>query len=65
MNPGRRDFLRTAAAGLAAAGCDSVILGCTAISLLINPQAPGWPVPSFDSTALHAAAAVHWMLETP
>lgn len=52
-------------ASLAAAGCDSVILGCTEISLLINPQAPGWPVPLFDSTALHAAAAVHWMLETP
>jgi aspartate racemase len=52
-------------ASLAAAGCDSVILGCTEISLLIDPQATGWPVPLYDSTALHAAAAVHWMLETP
>jgi aspartate racemase len=52
-------------ANLASAGCDSVVLGCTEISLLIDPQAPGWPVPLFDSTALHAAAAVQWMLETP
>jgi aspartate racemase len=49
---------------LAAQGCDSVILGCTEISLLITPEAPGWPVPLFDTTALHAQAAVHWMLET-
>lgn len=48
---------------LAARGCDSVILGCTEISLLIDPAAPGWPLPLFDTTALHAAAAVHWMLE--
>jgi aspartate racemase len=51
---------------LAARGCDSVILGCTEMSLLINPADTGWPVPLFDTTALHAQAAVDWILkETP
>lgn len=65
VSPSSRAAFERIIASLAAAGCDSVILGCTEISLLINPQAPGWPVPLYDSTALHAAAAVHWMLETP
>ncbi len=39
-----------------AAGCDSVILGCTEIGLLIGPDDTDLPV--FDSTKLHAAAAV-------
>ena len=62
-----RDASRTAFEGiidrLVAQGCDSVILGCTEISLLVDPAAPGWPVPLFDTTALHAQAAVDWMLE--
>lgn len=62
-DPSRQTFARIID-DLAAQGCDSVILGCTEISLLINPEAPGWPVPLFDTTALHAQAAVHWMLET-
>jgi aspartate racemase len=61
--PSSRAAFERIIASLAAAGCDSVILGCTEISLLIDPQAAGWPVPLYDSTALHAAAAVHWMLE--
>lgn len=65
VSPSSRAAFERIIASLATAGCDSVILGCTEISLLINPQAPGWPVPLYDSTALHAAAAVHWMLETP
>jgi aspartate racemase len=60
----RRTFARIID-DLAAQGCDSVILGCTEISLLIKPETPGWPVPLFDTTALHAQAAVDWMLETP
>jgi aspartate racemase len=48
---------------LADRGCDSVILGCTEISLLIDPAASGWPLPLFDTTALHASAAVDWMLK--
>jgi len=55
-----RDGSRRAFAGvlgrLADAGCEGVILGCTEIPL---PVAPGdSPVPLFDTTALHARAAV-------
>ncbi len=41
-------------------GCDAVILGCTEICLLLDPQA--LPLPGFDSTAIHAAAAVDFAL---
>jgi aspartate racemase len=41
---------------LVAAGADSVILGCTEITLLVGPDDS--PVPVFDTTALHARAAV-------
>lgn len=43
-----------------AAGADAVVLGCTEITLLIDPACS--PLPVFDSTGLHAAAAVQWML---
>ena len=39
-----------------AAGADSVILGCTEICLLLDPQR--LPCPGFDSTAIHVAAAL-------
>jgi aspartate racemase len=42
------------------AGAQAVILGCTEISMLIAPS--DIALPSFDSTALHAQAAVDWML---
>ncbi len=45
-----------------AAGADSVILGCTEICLLLDPD--NLPVPGFDSTRLHAHAAVDVALET-
>lgn len=41
-------------------GADAVILGCTEITLLIGPQDS--PLPLFDTTALHAAAAVDWIV---
>lgn len=41
---------------LVAAGADAVILGCTEITLLVG--AADSAVPMFDTTALHAAAAV-------
>jgi aspartate racemase len=44
-----------------AAGADSVILGCTEIGLLIGPQ--HLDLPAFDSTLLHADAAVAFALE--
>ncbi|PVE06803.1 aspartate/glutamate racemase family protein [Limnohabitans sp. Rim28] len=40
---------------LAAQGVQSIILGCTEISLLVNAQDS--PVPLFDTTAIHARAA--------
>lgn len=41
-------------------GCDAVILGCTEICLLLDPNT--LPLPGFDSTAIHAAAAVDYAL---
>ena len=43
-----------------AAGAQAVILGCTEITLLIDAACS--PLPVFDTTALHAAAAVDWIL---
>jgi len=43
-----------------AAGADSVILGCTEIGLLIQPE--NIDLPAFDSTLLHADAAVDFAL---
>ncbi|PKB19452.1 aspartate racemase [Novosphingobium kunmingense] len=46
---------------LAADGAQGVILGCTELVLLVE-QGVRYPVPLFDTTALHAAAAVEWAL---
>jgi aspartate racemase len=46
--------------GLAKQGAEGVILGCTEIGLLIT-QADS-PIPVFDTTAIHAAAAVDFLL---
>ncbi|HCT74898.1 MULTISPECIES: aspartate/glutamate racemase family protein [Psychrobacter] len=46
--------------GLAEQGAEGVILGCTEIGLLIK-QADS-PIPVFDTTAIHAAAAVDFLL---
>lgn len=45
-----------------AQGAQAVILGCTEIGLLIDAACS--PLPVFDTTALHAAAALNWILET-
>ena len=41
---------------LVARGAEAIILGCTEIGLLVGPQDA--QVPLFDTTALHANAAV-------
>jgi len=41
-------------------GAEAIILGCTEIMLLIGQQDS--PVPVFDTTQLHAEAAVDWAL---
>ena len=46
-----------------AAGAQAVILGCTEITLLIDQACS--PLPVFDTTALHCAAAVDWLLADP
>jgi len=51
----RARMMQVIAAGRAA-GADSVILGCTEICLLLDPDALGCP--GFDSTAIHARAAL-------
>jgi aspartate racemase len=42
-------------------GADSVILGCTEICLILDPAA--LPLQGFDSTTIHAEAAVDFALE--
>jgi aspartate racemase len=43
-----------------AEGADSVILGCTEICLILDPTA--LPLPGYDSTTIHARAAVDFAL---
>jgi aspartate racemase len=45
---------------LAEQGAEGVILGCTEIGLLIRPADS--PLPVFDTTRLHAEAAVDYAL---
>lgn len=44
-----------------ARGAQAVVLGCTEIGLLIS--ADDSPLPVFDTTELHADAAVRWLLD--
>lgn len=50
------------AESLAAQGAESVIMGCTEIGMLLNPSVCRAPL--IDTMAVHAEAAVDWMLET-
>ncbi|MBW8446227.1 MAG: aspartate/glutamate racemase family protein [Arenimonas sp.] len=45
------------------AGADCVILGCTEICLLLDPHT--LPLPGFDSTTIHARAAVDFAMSAP
>ncbi len=51
-----RNVYRSVIARLVEAGAEAVILGCTEIMLLVRSEDS--PVPIFDTTALHAEAAV-------
>ncbi|MBE0546942.1 MAG: aspartate/glutamate racemase family protein [Rubrivivax sp.] len=44
-----------------ARGAQAVVLGCTEVGLLI--KAEDSPLPVFDTTGLHADAAVRWLLD--
>ena len=60
IEPASRTAYRAAIADLVAAGAQGIVLGCTEIGLLIG--AVDAPVPVFDTTALHAEAAVTFAL---
>jgi len=56
----RADY-RAVIAKLVERGAEAVILGCTEIMMLVKPEDS--PVPLFDTTAIHAHAAVAFALE--
>ena len=60
VRPASRDFYLGAIDRLLTRGAEAVILGCTEISLLVAPAQI--PAPAFDSTRIHAEAAVSWAL---
>ncbi|HEX7910000.1 MAG TPA: aspartate/glutamate racemase family protein [Paraburkholderia sp.] len=61
VNDASRKVYQQVIEALAARGAQAVILGCTEITLLIKPDDSVLPV--FDTTALHAQAAVDWAIE--
>jgi aspartate racemase len=56
-----RDEYRAVIAKLVERGAEAVILGCTEIMMLVKPEHSA--VPLFDTTAIHAHAAVAFALE--
>ena len=56
-----RVAFREIMADLQAKGAQGIILGCTEIALLVKPEDS--PLPMFDTTRIHAEAAVDWALE--
>ena len=62
VRPASREVYRRVMDDLVAAGAEGMVLGCTEIGLLVG--AGDTTVPVFDSTALHAAAGVDWLLSS-
>lgn len=58
--PESRAEFRRVISDLVAQGADVIILGCTEISLLVEPQDAA--VPLFDTTRIHARQAAEWAL---
>jgi len=56
FDEGSREEFRRILATLAAQGAEGVVLGCTEIPLLVHAEDS--PVPLFDTTRIHAEAAV-------
>jgi aspartate racemase len=56
-----REYYQIAIQNLVEAGAEAIILGCTEITLLVGPQDSAVPV--FDTTAIHALAAVEYALK--
>ena len=59
--PESRSACRKVMAALIAQGAQAIILGCTELSLLVQPSDAS--VPLFDTTAIHALHAAAWALE--
>ena len=55
-----REAYRAIIARLVEAGAEAIILGCTEIMLLVHPEDSA--VPIFDTTALHAKAAIEFVV---
>jgi aspartate racemase len=55
-----RDRYREVMEHLAQRGAEGIILGCTEIGLLVEPDDAS--VPLYDTTAIHAEQAIDWML---
>jgi len=62
INPTSRDSYTEVMEGLVSCGAEGVILGCTEIGLLVNQN--NSQVPLFDTTSIHAEAAVVYALST-
>ena len=60
IKPESKDYFYRVVGRLARDGARGAILGCTEFSLIADPERS--PVPLFDTTELHARAAVEWML---
>ncbi|WP_458097984.1 aspartate/glutamate racemase family protein [Roseomonas sp. WA12] len=56
VEPSSRQVYREVITRLVERGAEAIILGCTEIMLLVRPEDS--PVPLFDTTAIHAEAAV-------
>jgi len=61
VRPESRQAYREIIARLVERGAEAVILGCTEIMLLVTDEDS--PVPLFDTTTIHAIAAVDWALK--
>lgn len=62
INPESKRRYQEIITGLISQGAEGIILGCTEIMLLIQPE--DVTVPTFDTTTLHALAAVNIALAT-
>ena len=63
VRPTSREAYRRVMAGLVARGAEAIILGCTEITMLVGPADA--TVPLFDTTLIHARAAVSAALKDP
>ena len=61
VEPSSRDFYVRTIESLAERGAEAVLFGCTEIGLLVRREDS--PIPPFDTTRIHAEAAIDFALE--